>query len=236
MRDQIIFVTGATGHQGSTAIRHLLEAGFKVRGLTRWPNKPEAKLLEDLGAEMVHGDLNDPAMIRRSMEGCYGVFAVLTPFEVGPAMEVKQGKLLADVAKEAGVEHFLYSSVGGADRNTGIPHFKSKWQNEQYMRQIGLPLTILRPVFFMENFNNPAMIKMIASGRLLFPYGPSKQLQMIATEDIGFFTAIVLDNKDDWLGRAVEIAGDSMTLPQMAQRFARVLGHPVEFVEQPPRR
>ena len=131
MRDQIILVTGATGRQGSTAVRHLLEAGFKVRGLTREPNKLEAKRLEDLGAEMVEGNLDDPAKIRQDLNGCYGVFAVLTPFVEGAAGESRQGKILADAAKAVGIEHFLYSSVGGADRNTGIPHFESKWQNEQ---------------------------------------------------------------------------------------------------------
>ena len=83
MRDQIILVTGATGRQGSTAVRHLLEAGFKVRGLTREPNKLEAKRLEDLGAEMVEGNLDDPAKIRQDLNGCYGVFAVFDPVRGG---------------------------------------------------------------------------------------------------------------------------------------------------------
>ena len=224
MRDRIILVTGATGRQGSTAVRHLLEAGFKVRGLTREPNKPGSKRLEDLGAEMVEGNLDDPVKISRDLNGCYGVFAVLTPFGEGVVGEIRQGKILADAAKAAGIEHFLYSSVGGADRNTGIPHFESKWQNEQYMRQIGLPLTVLRPVSFMENYNNPSTVRMIASGKWSYASDPSKQLQMIATEDIGFLGAIAMDNKDDWLGRSVEIAGDSLTPPEIAQKFTEVLG------------
>jgi uncharacterized protein YbjT (DUF2867 family) len=116
LKDKTIFVTGATGKQGSAAVRHLLEAGYKVRGLTREPDKPEAQRLIDLGAEIVEGNLDDPAQIRKDIDGSYGVFAVLTWREEGPAGEVKQGKHLADAAKDAGVEHFLYSSVGGADR------------------------------------------------------------------------------------------------------------------------
>ena len=88
-----------------------------------------------------------------------------------------------------------------------------------------LPLTVLRPVSFMENFNNPSTVRMIASGKWSYASDPSKQLQMIATEDIGFLGAIAMDNKDDWLGRAVEIAGDSLTPPQIAQKFAEVLAH-----------
>ncbi len=232
MQGKTIFVTGATGKQGSAAVRHLLEAGFKVRGLTREPDKPEAERLKALGADIVEGDLDDPGRIRKDIEGAYGVFAVLTWKEEGPAGEVKQGKILADAAKDAGVEHFLYSSVGGADRSTGIPHFESKATNERYMRQIGLPLTVLRPVHFMEGFNAPNAQKIIAGGRLIMALDPSKPLQMISVEDIGFMAAIALDNRDDWLGRSMEIAGDSLTLPQVAQKFSAALGQKVEFVEQ----
>lgn len=232
LQDKTIFVTGATGKQGSAAVRHLLEAGFKVRGLTRDPEKPDAEKLRALGADIVEGDLDDPARIRKDIEGAYGVFAVLTWKEEGPAGEVKQGKNLADAAKDAGVDHFLYSSVGGADRSTGIPHVESKATNERYMRQIGLPLTVLRPVYFMENFNAPNARKLIASGRLIMALDPNRQLQMISVEDIGFIAAIMLDNKDDWLGKSIEIAGDSPTLPQVAERFSATLGQKVEFVEQ----
>jgi uncharacterized protein YbjT (DUF2867 family) len=232
LQDKTIFVTGATGKQGSAAVRHILEAGFKVRGLTREPEKPEAQRLRELGADIVEGDLDDPDRIRKDIDGAYGVFAVLTWKEEGPAGEIKQGKILADAAKDAGVEHFLYSSIGGADRNTGIPHFESKATNERYMRSIDLPLTVLRPVYFMENFNSPNAQNLIASGRFIMALDPNKQLQLISVEDIGFIAAMALDNKDDWLGRSMEIAGDSLTIPQIAQKFSAALGQKVEFVEQ----
>jgi uncharacterized protein YbjT (DUF2867 family) len=232
VKDKTIFVTGATGKQGSAAVRHLLEAGYKVRGLTREPDKPEAQRLSSLGAEIVEGNLDNPSQIRKDIDGSYGVFAVLTWKEEGPAGEVKQGKNLADAAKDAGVEHFLYSSVGGADRHTGIPHFESKWTNEQYMREIGLPLSVLRPVHFMENFNAPTARKLISSGRLVMAMDPDKALQLISVEDIGFIAAIMLDNPEDWKGREIEIAGDSLTLPQITETFSSALGQKVEFVEQ----
>jgi uncharacterized protein YbjT (DUF2867 family) len=228
-----IFVTGATGKQGSAAVRHILEAGYQVRGLTREPNKPVAKVLENLGAEIVEGNLDDPGQIRRDIDGCYGVFAVLTWREEGPQGEISQGRNLTDAAKDAGIEHFVYSSVGGAERNTGIPHFDSKWKNEQYMQQAGLPLTVLRPVTFMENYNATLNCKSIRNGKLVYGLGPSKPLQLISVEDIGFIGALALDNKEDWLGRSMEIAGDSLTMPQVAERFSGHLGRKVEFVEQP---
>ncbi|MBI0583898.1 MAG: NmrA/HSCARG family protein [Methanomassiliicoccus sp.] len=233
LKDKIVFVTGATGHQGSAAVRHLLEAGFQVRGLTREPDKPEAKRLEDLGAELVRGDLDDPERIRKDMSGAYGVFAVLTWKEEGAQGEVRQGRNIADAAKAEGVKHFLYSSVGGADRSTGIPHFESKATNERYMRSIGLPLTILRPTHFMENFNAPSVHRLMADGKLIMALDPRKRLQMISVEDIGFIAAIMLDNPDDWMGKAVEIAGDSLTMPEVAEKLSTATGRKVVFQERP---
>lgn len=230
--DRTIVVTGATGHQGSTAVRHLLKAGFDVKGISRHPESPRAKALEDLGADIVQGDLDDPKQVRRDMEGAYGAFCVLTWMEEGPAVEAKRGNVVSDAAKDAGVEHFVYSSVGGAERNTGIPHFESKWQTEWHIRDIGLPWSVIRPVSFMENYNAPQNIQSIRSGQLINVLDPGKNLQMIATEDIGFFAAIVFDNKNDWLGKAVEVAGDSLTMPQVAESFSRDLGRPVEYYRQ----
>ena len=167
LKDRTIFVTGATGHQGGAAVRHLMEAGFRVRGLTRDPDSLSGETLKGLGAELVQGDLDDPTSVRKALAGSYGVFSVLTWREEGPAGEIKQGRILADAAKAEGIEHFLYSSVCDADRNTGIPHFESKATNERYMRSIGLPLTVLRPVYFMENFNAPTARRLISEGSLV---------------------------------------------------------------------
>jgi uncharacterized protein YbjT (DUF2867 family) len=230
--DRTIVVTGATGHQGSTAVRHLLEAGFDVRGISRNPQGPRAQALEGLGAEIVRGDLDDPRAIRRDLEGAHGVFCVLPWMEGGPAVEAKQGKMVSDAAKDAGVEHFVYSSVGGAERNTGIPHFESKWQTEWHIRDIGLPWSVIRPVSFMENYNAPQNVQAIMSGELINTLDLDKELQMIATEDIGFFAAIIFDNKNDWLGKAIEVAGDSLTMPQVAEVLSREIKRPVEYYQQ----
>jgi uncharacterized protein YbjT (DUF2867 family) len=129
MNTKTVLVTGATGQQGGAVARHLLKRpGFVVRALTRDSAKPAARTLAQSGAEIMRGDLNDPASIRRAMEGAYGVFSVQNFMETGFEGEVRQGKALADAAKAAGVQHFVYTSVVSADRHTGLPHFESKWQ------------------------------------------------------------------------------------------------------------
>ena len=228
---RLILVTGATGQQGGAAARSLLERGFAVRVLTRDTQKPAAKELAGLGAEVVEGDLDDRASIERALEGVRGVFSVQQFAETGVEGEVRQGKALADAAKETGVEHFVYSSVGSAHKETGIPHFDSKWEVEEHARGIGLPCTVLRPVFFMQNWE--WMREPILGGALPQPLDPEKPLQNVAVEDIGAFAALAFENPDQWIGREVDLAGDEMTMTDIAGAFSRVTGREVSYVQTP---
>ncbi len=232
---KIILVTGATGNQGGAVARSLLSSGWTVRAFTRDPSKPAARVLAEKGAQVVKGDLNDRASIDQALKGVYGVFSVQTFREQGTAGEIRQGKTLADAAKAAGIKHFVYSSVGSADRNTGIPHFESKWEIEQYIRTLGLPATVFRPVFYMYNFNSSMfnLRQSILGGTLSLAIRPNKTLQMLAAEDLGVFVTMAFEKPNDFLGKAIELAGDEMAMPQAAEVFTRVMGRPVRFVEMP---
>ena len=230
---ETILVTGATGRQGGAAARHLLSTGWRVRALTRDPQKPAAQALAKLGAEVVKGNLDDRHSVDQAVVGVYGAFSVQNFWETGFAREIQQGKTLADAARAADVQHFVYSSVGGAERNTGIPHFDSKWEIEQHVHALGLPATILRPVFYMDNFNSPDFRSAILQGTLTLALPPGRTLQMIAVEDIGGFAALALEKPSEFIGRAFELAGDELTLPQAAEAFSRATGRTVRFVEQP---
>src|SRR6188768_3420277 len=150
--EKTILITGATGRQGGATLRHLAKrGGFKLRALTRKPDGDAAKAVSKLGAEIVEGDFDDAGSLERAMAGAWGVFAVQNTWEAGVEREEEQGKRVAKVARAAGVQHFVYSSVGSADEATGIPHFENKFRVEQTVKQLGFPsYTILRPVFFME--------------------------------------------------------------------------------------
>ncbi|MBM3500137.1 MAG: NmrA/HSCARG family protein [Armatimonadetes bacterium] len=232
-QDKLALVTGATGRQGGAVARHLLARGWKVRALTRKPEGPAAQALTGLGAEVVPGDLKDRASVERAVAGCRGVFAVQDTWEHGPESEIEQGRHLADAAQAAGVQHFVYSSVGGAERGTGIPHFESKWELEQYIAGLGLRTTVLRPVFFMENLLMPDNRQAIVGGTFALSVHPDTRLQMIATDDIGAFGAMAFDDPEEWIGRAVELAGDERTMAGYAQSLTQAVGRPVQFVESP---
>jgi uncharacterized protein YbjT (DUF2867 family) len=224
-----ILVTGATGQQGGAVAQALIAKGQRVRVMTRHPEK--AKALATAGAEVVQGDLTNQAVLQLALRGVNGVFAMSTPFEAGMDAEVRQGIMLADAAKQAGITHYVYTSVGSAHRNTGIPHFESKWKVEQHIQKIGLPATILRPVWFMENFTTFA--KPSAEGIITLPMRPARKLAMVALKDIGAFSAAAFMRPKDFIGQAIDLAGDELTIPEVAALLTKSMGRPISFQEFP---
>ncbi len=149
-----VLVGGATGQQGGAVARLLLESGHKVVGVTRKPESESAATLRERRADIAVGSLEDANFLGEVMQGVDAAFTMSTPFEDGLEAETRQGVAFADSAKAAGVSHLVYSSVGSADRNTGIPHFDSKYEVEQHITGLDVPYTIVRPVYFFENVSN----------------------------------------------------------------------------------
>ena len=229
-----ILVTGATGHQGGAVARSLLAAGWKVKALVRDTKKPAARAIFRRGADLIPGDLEDRDSLERALKGVYGVFSVQTWEGHGVKGEVRQGEKLADAAAgNPEVKHFIYSSAAAADLTTGVPFFDSKATIEAYIRSIGLPSTIFRPVYFMFNFGVPEMHEAIMKGTLTMALKPDKPLQMLAVEDLGEFVRIAFEHPDEYTGRAMELAGDEMTMSQAAAAFSRLLGKTIRYIYQP---
>jgi uncharacterized protein YbjT (DUF2867 family) len=149
-RARLIVVTGATGLQGGAVTRQLLAQGWRVRGLTRNARSKPAAALAASGAEVVQGDMADPATLGPVFAGAYGVYSVQNTLLSGVQGEIQQGKNVADAARQANVQHVVYGSAGTGARNTGVPSWDSKLVIEDHMKAIELPLIILRPMAFME--------------------------------------------------------------------------------------
>jgi uncharacterized protein YbjT (DUF2867 family) len=198
--------------------------------MVRDPRKPAARNLAALGATIVPGDLDDGDSLRTAMTGAYGVFSVQTPLSQGgvPAEE-RHGKLLADVAHEVGVAHYVHSSVGGAERPEGVFWREAKLRIEDHVRGHRLPATFVRPTYFMDNFDQypPLLI----DGELVYRRGlaPGQRLQMIASSDIGLFAADAFDAPATSIGAKIEIAGDELTGEQIAAAFERHTGIPARY-------
>jgi len=230
----IILVTGATGNQGGAVARHLLKSGYKVKAMTRNPQSEKAGMFKALGAEIVQGDYDDPASLERALTGVWGAFAVQNTWEAGVAREEEQGKRFAEIARSKGVYHFVYNSVGSAHRSTGIPHFENKWRIEQTVRGLKFPsYTILRPVFFMDNFVSPSFLPGLLEGKLRVGLRPETALQMIAVDDIGKFGFLAFSRHEEMKGVELDIAGDRHTMPETAKLLGLALGRQIDFEETP---
>jgi uncharacterized protein YbjT (DUF2867 family) len=239
-RKRPVLVIGATGQQGGATARHLLERDRTVRALVRDPASPAARSLRGAGADLIVGDLDDPASLRTALDGAHGVFLVLTMM-AGPRIspegvvaEERRGQTVVDLAREAGIGHLVYSSLNGASARSGIPYYESKARIEEHIHALGLPATILRPVSFMENFatyNRPVL----DDGELVVNLAvrPELPMPLISVRDIGAFAAIAFDRPEQYLGRTVEIAGDVLTPPRIAETFGRVCGLPARFRQTP---
>jgi uncharacterized protein YbjT (DUF2867 family) len=228
-----VLITGATGRQGGAVIRHMLGKGWQLRALVLNPGSAAARTLARQGIELVQGDFDDPASLERAAHGVYGLYSVQDFWSVGARREARQGKNVADAAQKAGVAHIVYSSVGGVERNSSIGHWASKWEVEEYMRALDLPVTMIRPASFMENYYIDQVEIGILQGKLMDGLRADKPYQTIAADDIGAFVALAFERPDELIGQTLEIAGSELTNLQAAEVFSRVMGKPVVFEQLP---
>ena len=228
-----IAVVGATGQQGGAVAAALLDRGAPVRAIAR--DAGQAEDLAARGADVAVADLDDLDTLRRAFGGVAAVFAMTTM--TGPSGtegEVAHGHAIADAARDAQVPHLVCSSVGGAERDTGIPHFESKWRVERYMQEVGVPTVVVRPTFFMDNFLR-LFTPATEDGQVVLraPLAPGVPLQMIAVADIGKAAATALLDSAAVPFGAVEIAGDECTPETIADAFGADQGLPARFEPLP---
>ena len=159
---ETILVFGATGKQGGTVVRALLQSKdkFRIRGATRNPDSEKGKALRDQGVEVVKADLNDKQSIQRAVQGTQGVFLVTDTNYAAPDMyaaELQQIKNIADACKEAGVGKVVFSTMpkGDSADMLRVPELESKADGFVYMQSIGLPVAGIVLTFYCENLPHP---------------------------------------------------------------------------------
>lgn len=231
--NKTILVLGATGQQGGAAAAHLLADGWKVRVLTRDIGSRAAQALAQRGAELAEGDMGDRAALDRAMQGVYGVFSVQpSEWNINEiANDMRLGNNVADAAQAAGVQHLVYSSIVSADEQAAF-RAVSKWEIEKHIHSLGIPYTILRLPYFMENYVNFSHYG-IQNGRYAEAINPDVPIPLIAVEDIGVFAMLAFKHPDKFLGRTIELAGDALTPPEIAAAISRASGHPVAYSQIP---
>jgi uncharacterized protein YbjT (DUF2867 family) len=225
-----VVVTGSTGKQGGAVTRGLLDRGHKVRAVTRDPNSSQAKSLASAGATLVAASLEDTAAITKALEGATSLFAMTVP-SGGTDAETRQGIAAADAAKAAGV-HLVFTSVGSANRQTGIPHFDSKYEVEKHIAKVGVRATILAPVSFMENLY--FVKEQLAKGIYATALPPTRALAQVAVTDIGAVAVRVLEDARRFTGKRFDLASDELTGNDALAILSRVIGRPLLSYYQVP--
>ncbi|HWW09402.1 MAG TPA: NmrA/HSCARG family protein [Candidatus Acidoferrales bacterium] len=225
-----VVVTGATGQQGGAVVKSLLERGHAVRAVTRHTDSAKARALASAGVTLVGAALEDTAALTRALDGATSLFAMTTPFEGGTQAETRQGISAANAASAAGV-HLVFTSVGSANRRTGVPHFDSKYAVEQHIARIGVPATVLGPVYFMENLYFGK--EQLAKGIYATPLPAARQLAQVAVADIGAVAARVLEDPGRFAGKRFDLAGDELTGNDVVAVLARVTGRPFSYFQVP---
>ncbi|MFD4640274.1 NmrA family NAD(P)-binding protein [Lentzea sp. NPDC058436] len=207
----IAVVLGATGKQGGAVARHLVEAGWDVRAVTRDP----AALVP--GASTVVADQDSPESLKHAFTGADAVFSVQpaphdprSPQGYSPAAETRWGRNVADAALTAGVAHLVYASLVEAAAETGVASFDSKWEVERHIADLGLPATILRPTTFMDGLYAPDLPKLT---HLLHP---DVRYHLVAVDDIGAIAARVFTDPGRFAGTSLTLAGDLLTPVEIA--------------------
>ena len=229
-KELTVVVTGSTGKQGGAVARGLLERGHKVRAVTRDPNSSQAKSLANAGATLVAASLEDTAAITKALEGATSLFAMSTPFEGGTQAETLQGISAADAAKAAGV-HLVFTSVGSANRQTGVPHFDSKYEVEKHIVRIGVRATVLAPVYFMENLYFGK--EQLAKGIYATPLPPTRQLAQVAVADIGAVAVRLLEDPGRFAGKRFDLASDDLTGNDVVAILSCVTGRSFTYFQVP---
>ena len=229
-----ILVIGATGNQGGGLVGHLLASkDWHVRGMTRAPDSDAARALAARGVEVVAGDMDDSTTLDTAMRRAYGVFSVQgQAAEDDPMHEARQGIAVADAALRAGVRHLVYTSSCGAKApGRGVNYWDAKRVVAAHIREINIPHTIIRPVSFNENYvaNRAAVESGVIRGLLT----PDKTLQVISGHDIGAFAAAAFARPDEFLGQEIDVAAETLTMPEIAAALGRVAGHEVIYEQIP---
>ncbi|MFF0575581.1 NmrA/HSCARG family protein [Streptosporangium saharense] len=238
-----ILVTGATGKQGGAVARALLAAGTPVRILVRDPESEAARAVRALGAEPVRGDLDDPASLEPATAGVRGVFSVQTPDPTALMTdgEVTRGRNLVEAAKAAGVTQFVHTSVSGAgDPDRDVPgwtpdewsrhYWASKARLDDLVRTAGFPhWTVLKPATFMENLLGWShMFGDWTEHGFVTAFARDTKLSLVAVRDIGATAAAAFADPVRFTGADIELAGDLLTMTEIAEVLSGVLGRTVE--------
>ena len=249
-----IVVFGATGAQGGGLAHAILNdpaSEFSVRAVTRDPDSDKAKELAARGAEVVAGDVDDPESLAKVLKGAYGAFFVTFFWaHFSAEKETAEAKSFAAAAKAAGLKHVIWSTLEDVRKfvplednsmptlqgKYKVPHFDGKGEGDQFFIDAGVPVTFLMASYYWDNMVYFGMgPKRGEDGKLsiTFPMG-DKKMAGISAGDIGKCAYGIFKGKEKFIGKRVGIAGEQLTIAEMAKGMSKALGEEVTYNEVTP--
>ena len=242
--ETVTLVVGSTGTQGGAVARELLAHGHLIRLLVRDPETQAARRWAKTNAEVMRGDLDDPSSLANAMRGVSAVFSVQVGDPTGGDGEQRQAKALVSASVQAGVKHFIHSSVAGIEQDPSpnappslVKYWAKKLEIEEYVRNAGFSTwTILRPAWVMENLLGQTakfMFPRLPFGELVTVLRPETKLDMVCAADIAGFARLALENPSKFHSKIVDLAGDSATMGQLANSLTGLTGEKVVSVSLP---
>lgn len=223
----MIVVTSAAGGVGRPLVRGLRGRGMDVRAFVK--NDTQAQLARNDGAtEIVVGDLRNRTDLEKGLSGARRVYHA-APTQLIDEVPVAQA--LVDICAAEGVEHIGFHSVIHPDIDA-LVHHHQKLVVERLLHDSPLPVTILRPSHYMQNYLE--FWEFILAGLMPYPVSPTSVMGMVAVEDIAEAAATVMSAPDEHVGKTYDLSAQALDRNEMAQIWSRVLGHRVTAIRLPP--
>lgn len=230
----MILVVGSTSSVGMRVIPQLLAQGEKVRAMTRLPSKAEAERLRELGAEVVQGDLRDPASVVRACQGVEKVLAAAHGFASSQAdnnphtVDDMGNHHLIAAAKAAGVQHFVFISILGVSPTNPLEFFRIKYATEQYLQRSGLSYTILRAAAFMEFWAAMVGVPILKTGKTTIFGRGNNPINFVSAADVAKFCVTAL-REAQARNQVIDVGGpENLTFNQVAELFEKVGRRPAK--------
>jgi len=223
----MILIVGASGRLGGAVAKRLLEQGKAVRLMTRNPSN--LIHLKQQGAEVVSGDLRNPASLQIACQGVEQVLAaahaLIGKGENNPqTVDYAGNRQLIDAARAAGVRHFVFMSILGASPDAPVKFFRIKYHAEEYLRASGLGFTIIRSSAFMDLWAQLIGQPILEQGKTTIFGRGNNPINFVAVEDVARFVCIAFENSRTH-NEVIEVGGpENLTMNQVAEIFERVSG------------
>jgi uncharacterized protein YbjT (DUF2867 family) len=246
MTNKTVLVMRATGAQGFASVIHLIKTGWSVRALVNDISSDRAAAVKSLGPQvsLYQGTWKEPSTIEAALKGCHALLLIQMP-TYGSDAELQEARLMLKLAKEAEVQHVVYSTsvaLNNPNAQQDLGHLSATWAVlskipvEELVKASGIPWTLIRPGFFYTNLFPPLVHYIFPEakeGKFINSYGPDCIMTLVDPYDIGAFFAAAVNDPAKFGGEILTVVSENMRFDDMMKEFSKACGYEFEVVYRP---